>query len=133
MEQRIFDMSGLQIQQRLAERGQRLPAVYVTSGLDVATAVALMRGGATHVLEKPLRPLELLAAIEEAVASDEKRRHEENGKRRVKELIALLTGKERQMLGLVAGAKSTKAIAAELCICIRAVELRSVRSWTNSA
>ena len=48
LEQRIFDMSGFQIQQRLAEQNQRLPMVYVTSGLDVSTAVLLMRGGATE-------------------------------------------------------------------------------------
>src|SRR5271157_3475580 len=44
LEQRIFDMSGLQIQRRLAEQNQRLPMVYVSSGLDVTTAVLLMRG-----------------------------------------------------------------------------------------
>jgi two-component system response regulator TtrR len=124
LEQRIFDMSGLQIQQRMAERNQRLPLVYVTSGLDVSTAVVLMRGGAIHVLEKPLRAAELLGAIQEAVTIDENRRLQEAEKLRVKEAIALLTLKERQLLGLVAFAKSTKAIAAELRICNRAVELR---------
>lgn len=124
LEQRIFDMSGFQIQQRLAEQNQRLPMVYVTSGLDVSTAVLLMRGGATHILEKPLRPIELLSAIQEAVAIDQDQRSQECEKRRVKESIALLTSKERQLVGLIACAKSTKAIAAELSICSRAVELR---------
>ena len=55
LEQRIVDISGLQIQQRLVEQNQRLPLIYVTSGLDVSTAVVLMRGGAINVLEKPLR------------------------------------------------------------------------------
>ena len=42
LEQRIFDISGVQIQQRLAEQRQRLPMVYVTFSVDVSTAVALM-------------------------------------------------------------------------------------------
>ncbi|MGA2253731.1 MAG: response regulator [Thermoguttaceae bacterium] len=124
LEQRIFDISGLQIQRRLAEQNQRLPMVYVTSTVDVSTAVFLMRGGAIHVLEKPLRSAELLNAIQEAVAIDKDRRREEASKCRVRESIAMLTRKERQFVSLVACAKSTKAIAAELNICSRAVELR---------
>jgi len=124
LEQRIFDISGLQIQQRMAQRNQRLPMVYVTSGLDVSTAVTLMRGGATHVLEKPLRSIELLGAIQEAVMIDEHQRRQESRKHSVQESIALLTRKERQLVGLLACAKSTKAIAAELSIGSRAVELR---------
>jgi len=124
LEQRIFDISGLQIQRRLAEQKQRLPMVFVASGLDVSTAVLLMRGGAIHVLEKPLESVELLKAIQEAVAIDENERCQEARERRVKEVIALLTRKERQLLTLVAAAKSTKAIASELRICSRAVELR---------
>ncbi len=124
LEQRIFDISGLQIQRRLAEQNRRLSMVYVTSGADVSTAVALMRGGAIHVLEKPLRPIELLDAIQEAVAVDQNLRRREAGRRRVTELIATLSRRERQLVSLVAAAKATKTIAAELNICSRAVELR---------
>jgi FixJ family two-component response regulator len=124
LEQRIFDISGLQIQRRLAARDQRLPMVYATSDVDVSTAVVLMRGGAIHVLQKPLHPVDLFNAIQEAVAMDRNERRQAAGKRRVKESIAVLTRKERQLVGLLASAKSTRAIAAELSICSRAVELR---------
>ena len=124
LEQRIFDISGLQIQRRLAEQNRRLPMVYVSSGLDVSTAVALLRGGAIHVLEKPLRSIELFNAIQEALAVDLAERRQESGMRVVRESVAILTHKERQLVGLVASAKSTKAIASELRICSRAVELR---------
>jgi len=124
LEQRIPDFSGLQIQWHLAERNQRPPMVYVTSGLDVSTAVALMRGGAVHVLEKPLRSTELLNAIQEALAIDQSERRKEADRRWVRESIAMLTRKERELVSLVAAAKSTKAMAAELDICSRAVELR---------
>jgi len=127
LEQRIFDMSGLQIQHRLVEWGQRLPMVYVTSGLDVSTAVLLMRGGATHVLEKPLRRVELFNAIHEALTIDQRNRCQAANKRRVRESLALLTQKERQLVSLVATAKSTKGIALELGLCPRAVELRCHR------
>jgi two-component system response regulator FixJ len=124
LEQRIFDTSGLQIQRRLTEQNQCLPMVYVTSGIDVSTAVVLMRGGAVHILEKPLRSIELLNAIHEALALGETQRRQEAEKRLVRESVAVLTRKERQLVGLLAAAKSTKAIATELSICARAVELR---------
>ena len=124
LEQRIFDISGLQIQRRMAKQNQRLPMVYVTSTVDVSTAVALMRGGAIHVLEKPLCSSELLNAIHEAVAVDQDERRQEAKKRWMRESIAMLTYKERQLVSLIASAKSTKAIAAKLNICSRTVELR---------
>ena len=124
LEQRIFDISGLQIQRRLAEQNQRLPMVFVTTGIDVATAVALIRGGAVHVLEKPLQSAELLNAIQEAVSLDRHERLKEAWKRQVRELIAMLTHKERRLVHLIAVANSTKAIAEDLGICSRAVELR---------
>jgi two-component system response regulator DctR len=68
--------------------------------------------------------MELLSAIQEGLAKDQDERRKEAGKCRVRESIALLTSKERQLVSLVACAKSTKAIASELGICSRAVELR---------
>jgi len=66
----------------------------------------------------------LLNAIQEAVAIDQNERWQAAGKRRVRESVALLTSKERQLVSLVASAKSTTLIALELSICRRTVELR---------
>ena len=75
-------------------------------------------------MEKPLRSIELLNAIQEAVAIDQNERRKEAENRWVREAIARLTRKERHLISLAAAAQSTKAIAAELGICSRAVELR---------
>jgi len=124
LEHRILDMSGLQMQRCLAEQKKRLPMVFATSNLDVSTAVALMRGGAIHVLEKPLRPIELVNAIHEGVATDQEDRRKEAEERRLRESKMMLTRKELELLRLIASAKSSKAIASELGICPRAVEFR---------
>jgi two-component system response regulator DctR len=124
LEQRIADTSGLQIQRRLTEKRQRLPMVYVSSSIDVSTAVVLMRGGAVHILEKPLRSVELFGAIQEALALDKSQRQQESDKRRIRESIAMLTHKERKLVRLLATASSNKSISEELSICARAVELR---------
>ena len=123
LEQRIFDVSGLQIQQRLAERNQRLPMVYVTSGWTVPPPCP-HAGRRNACFGKTATFHRVVQRHPGSRDQRRKARRQEAAKRRVRESIALLTRKERQLVGLVACAKSTKAIAAELSICNRAVELR---------
>lgn len=124
LEQRIPDMSGLQIQRRLSERSLLLPAIFVLAQGSVSLAVELLRGGAVHVLEKPVRPIELWNAIEEAVARNQDCWRVEEARSAMRERLAILTSKERQVLGLIGMGKSVKVMAAELGISGRAVELR---------
>jgi FixJ family two-component response regulator len=124
LENRIADTGGLQIQRRLTEQNQRLPMIYVASSIDVATAVGLMRGGAVHILEKPVRSIELFGVIQEALASDRKLRRQEAEKKQIRIVIAALTHKERQLVRLIATTTSNKVLAEELSVCARAVELR---------
>jgi two-component system, LuxR family, response regulator FixJ len=124
LEQRIPDMSGLQLQHRLSASGCSLPLVFMTANTDVSTAVELMRGGAVHVLEKPARAVELFNAIQEAVALDQDRRHAKQQQTNLEDLTAALTRKERQVLELIAKGRSSKAMASELELSVRAIELR---------
>lgn len=124
LELRIPEMSGLQLQNRLSARGSGLPLVFLTADTDVSTAVELMRGGAVHVIEKPARPIELLSAIQEAVDLDQDRRNVKQHRTRLLDVTAALTSKERQVLELIGRGKSIKAIAAELELSVRAIELR---------
>jgi FixJ family two-component response regulator len=124
LEQRIPDMSGLQLQHRLSASDGLLPLVFVLGNPDVSTAVELLRGGAVHVLEKPPRAVELLEAIQEALVINQKRRHAKNEARRLESLAASLTQKELEVLQLTAAGKSPKGIAAALELSVRAVELR---------
>jgi FixJ family two-component response regulator len=123
-ELRVFDTSGFQIQRRLAEQNRHLPMIFVTASIDVSTAVALMRDGAVHILEKPLRSIDLLNAIQEALALDASHRQQEEENRRVRDAISMLTHKEWRFVELLAEARSIKSIASHLSISSRAVELR---------
>jgi FixJ family two-component response regulator len=124
LEQRIPDMSGLQLQHRLSASGCSLPLIFMTANTDVSTAVELMRGGAIHVLEKPPRAVELFNAIQEALALDRDRRHAKHQQDRLNDLTAALTRKERQVLELIATGRSSKGMASELELSVRAIELR---------
>ncbi len=124
LEQRIPDMSGLQLQHRLSASGCPLPLVFMMADTDVSTAVELMRGGAVHVLEKPPRAVELCNAIQEAVALDRVRRQARHQQATLHDLTAALTRKQRQVLELIGQGRSSKAMAAELELSVRAIELR---------
>ncbi len=123
-ELRVFDASGRQIQRRLAEQNRQLPVVFVTSILDVATAVALMREGAVNVVEKPLRSVDLFHAIQEALHLSITQRQRAAAERKLQESICMLTCKERHFVGLLAESTSMKSIASKLSISSRAVEVR---------
>jgi FixJ family two-component response regulator len=124
LEQRIPDMSGLQLQQRLSAGGCSLPLVFMSANSDVSTAVELMRRGAVHVLEKPARPIELFNAIQEALALDRERRRVRSRQANLNTLTATLTRRERETLDLIAKGRSCKAMASELGLSVRAIELR---------
>jgi FixJ family two-component response regulator len=123
LEQRLPDMSGLQLQHRLAASAG-LPSVFVIAHPEVSIAVELMRGGAVHVLEKPVRPAELLHAIQEALEIGRDRRRRRDEELRVKGLVATLSKREIEVLQLIADGKPPKLIAAALELSVRAVELR---------
>jgi FixJ family two-component response regulator len=69
------EISGLELQKRLADLGHRIPIVFVT-GLDDITDSEreMMMDGAVGILKKPVNPADLLAAIDEALARDRKSR-----------------------------------------------------------
>ena len=124
LEVKIPDMSGLQIQRRLSRISATLPQVFLTTHDDVAMAVELMRGGAVNYLQKPLRPLELLNAVQEAVALDHYRRKTQQRRQRLLERLATLTIKQREVLKMIAEGESTRSMATLLQVSPRTIELR---------
>ncbi|WP_343627279.1 response regulator [Roseateles sp.] len=63
MDVRMPEVSGLDLHDRMTERGLRLPVVYMSGHADVALAVRAMRKGAVSFLEKPLDETALLEAL----------------------------------------------------------------------
>lgn len=127
LEVRIPDMSGLQIQRRMSANGSTLPLVFLSAQADVSLAVELMRAGAVHYLLKPMRPLDVINAIQEALAIDQSRREATRRQQEIAESVAVLSAKERHVLRLIAQGLSNDAIGSELGIAIRTVELRRAR------
>jgi FixJ family two-component response regulator len=64
---RLPGMSGLELQQRLAELGWTLPIIFITAHDDNATREAALRRGAADYLPKPFSCDRLLSSVRRAL------------------------------------------------------------------
>ncbi|MBN2474310.1 MAG: response regulator transcription factor [Pirellulales bacterium] len=126
-ELRMMAISGLQIQRRLLLEGTPMPVVFLASQADVATVVSAMRDGAVHFLQKPFREQELWDAIQEAIQISKERLERQQWLEATAKRIASLTPKERQVLELIGQDMAKRAIASELGVCTRTVEMHRAK------
>ena len=76
---RLPGLSGLDLQQRMAELNIEMPIVFITGHGDVPTSVRAMKAGAVEFLTKPFGERDLLDAIRQAIDRDQaaRRQHAE--------------------------------------------------------
>lgn len=121
------EMSGVALQQRLAEAEIPIPTIVVSAHADVPLAVQAMRNGAINFLEKPFRMQELTDSIQEAIRLDRenwrRREEQENAKNR----FHRLSSPEGQVLDLLVEGKTNRMIAKALGVSVRTVENRRAR------
>ena len=116
-------MSGLELQERLNERGNLCPIIFLTGHGDVPMAVQAMQHGAFDFLNKPFRDQELLDRVQRALTQDRSRRAEIRGNESVRQRLNSLTTRENEVLGLVTSGVPNKIIAYKLGISQRTVEI----------
>lgn len=120
---RMPDMDGLEVQRALSDRGVAMPVIVLTGHGDVATAVAAMKNGAADFLEKPFEKASLLDAIGRAVDAIDYHGAASASEREARLRIAVLTPRERDVLRELARGQPNKAIAYDLHISPRTVEV----------
>jgi two-component system response regulator FixJ len=120
---RMPGMTGIELLKTLKARAFPLPVIVITGHGDIPLAVEAMRDGAADFLEKPYNDEALLQSIERAISSSKSAAQADDAKAGILRRIAELSGREVEvMAGLIAG-KSNKAIAIELDISPRTVEI----------
>ena len=107
-------LSGLELQSRLIERGSVLPIVFVTGYADTPATVRAIKAGAEDFLTKPASSEQLIDAIERATARYQPARDQRSKFNSLRELVATLTPRERQIFNLIVRGKLNKQIAHEL-------------------
>lgn len=105
------DLSGLELQQELAQRNVTMPVVFLTGRGDIRASVHAMQAGAEDFLTKPVVESELLAAIERALARDRAQRAEAGRIEELRARYATLSSPERNVMTYVISGHLNKQIA----------------------
>jgi FixJ family two-component response regulator len=124
---RMPEMSGLYLQRRLPDHGIDLPVIIITGHGDVPMAVAAMKYGALDFIEKPCNDQRLLDCVQTALARDQGRRRSRSHHREVSERFQTLTPREREVMERVAKGMPNQAIAEDLAITRKTVEVHRSR------
>jgi two-component system response regulator FixJ len=86
-----------------------------------------MKAQALDFIEKPFNDQDLLDKIYAALEQDAKTRQERGDTAEVVARIALLTPREREVMGMIVAGKSTRVIAIELNISEKTVQTHRAR------
>jgi FixJ family two-component response regulator len=113
---RMPGVSGLDLQNQLAESGDIKPIIFLTAHGDIPMSVQAMKAGAVDFLTKPVRDQTLLDAVIAAIQRDIAQRAEARLVKQHVERFAMLTPRERQVLRDVALGRLNKQIAFDLGI-----------------
>jgi FixJ family two-component response regulator len=113
---RMPGASGLDLQRRLAQKGDIKPIIFLTGHGDIPMSVQAMKAGAVDFLTKPVRDQDLLDAITTAIALDAERRAHAVLIERTTERLRALTHREREVLQEVVRGRQNKQIAFDLGI-----------------
>lgn len=121
------DLSGLDLQKRMAEGNLEIPIVFITGHGDIPATVQAMKAGAVEFLTKPFDKTQLFSAIAEAMKRDQHDREEHAELREARQLFNSLTPREKQVMQHVVSGLLNKQIAAELNITEFTVKLHRGR------
>ncbi|PYP61610.1 MAG: DNA-binding response regulator [Gemmatimonadetes bacterium] len=110
------DLSGLDLQQRVAADRLDMPIIFITGFGDVPMTVKAMKAGAVEFLTKPFNDDVLLNAIRNCLESSSIALSNGAELQALKSSYDSLSGREREVMALVVTGHLNKQVAAELGI-----------------
>lgn len=128
---RMPDMSGLDLVRKISSISPPIPSIIVTGHGDIPMAVEAMKAGAVDFIEKPFEESVIIEAVRRAA---EKLADSSAGTLSVDDIrsrIGSLSERERQILSAVVAGQPNKAIAFNLDISPRTVEVHRANVMTK--
>ncbi|MFZ0839556.1 MAG: response regulator FixJ [Xanthobacteraceae bacterium] len=126
---RMPGLTGLDLLRHLRTRQVNWPVIVITGQGDVALAVESIRAGAVDFIEKPYHHEELLGAVQSALTADDDIR--EGEKADLRDRLATLSPAEHQVLDALTAGQANTAIAINLAMTPRAVEIHRASILTK--
>jgi FixJ family two-component response regulator len=122
LDNRLPGSSGLELLARFAEARSEAAVIMMTGHGDVPTAVAAMKLGAFHFVEKPFDSEALLTVVEEALSRAASIHDLQEESRQFNACRDQLTPREIEVFALLMEGLPTKSIASRLGITARTAE-----------
>lgn len=120
---RMPGTTGMELVGALRAKGAATPVIIITGHADVPLAIQAMKAGVADFIEKPFDDDAMLGAIRQALAHQAGCEEAQAERKAIAQRMASLSAREREVVdGLVAG-KANKAIAFDLDISARTVEV----------
>jgi FixJ family two-component response regulator len=110
------DLSGLELQERVASERPDMPIIFLTGIADIAMTVRAMKRGALEFLTKPFDAEALLIGIQQAIKRSEAALGRENQLHALRTDYRSLTQREREVMTLVVSGLLNKQVGGELGI-----------------
>lgn len=116
MDVRMPQMGGFECRRQLLERGIDVPSIFLTGHGDIPMSVKAMKAGAVDFLTKPFREEDMLDAVYAGLARATERQAQLDQGRALRERVASLSRRERQVMDGVVRGLLNKQIAGDLGI-----------------
>ena len=124
---RMPGLSGLELQERLAEAENDIPIIFVTGHGTVQDSVRALKGGAVELLEKPFDGQALSDAINDSIEKAASSKCDREEMMELRDRVGTLTPREYEVFQLVVRGTLNKQIAIKLGISIKTVKVHRAR------
>ena len=119
----LGDMSGLELQAELNDRGIECPVIFISGSGDIALSVKAMKAGAMDFLEKPVINEDLLASLRIAFSRVDDLNETSDLREIAQKRCSRLSEREREVMHHIVSGMSNAQVAEHLGLSVRTIEV----------
>jgi len=128
---RMPQITGLALQEKLVERGVTIPIIFITGHGDIEQCRRAFQTGAIDFLTKPIDQNRLINSLRAGIRISIQQQQQEEKTQEVITQLNRISGREREVLELVADGLSSKEIARQLDLSPRTIEVHRANLFSK--